>query len=103
MGRRHLSGAQILSPVTGCWRTISVSSAFRRAGFRRMWSGTASFPMKPARLNAEETEIVRQHPVTGERICAHNLSFFRVQARWLQEDVVWHRQLSDVVQQAAEA
>src|SRR5438034_4542793 len=37
MGRRHLSGAQILSPVTGCWRTISVSSAFRRAGFRRMW------------------------------------------------------------------
>jgi len=26
--------------------------------------------LKPARLNAEETEIVRQHPVTGERICA---------------------------------
>lgn len=26
--------------------------------------------LKPARLNAEETEIVRQHPVTGEKICA---------------------------------
>jgi putative two-component system response regulator len=26
--------------------------------------------LKPARLNPEETEIVRQHPVTGEKICA---------------------------------
>ena len=26
--------------------------------------------LKPARLNSEETEIVRQHPVTGEKICA---------------------------------
>lgn len=26
--------------------------------------------LKPGRLNPEETEIVRQHPVTGERICA---------------------------------
>src|SRR5215472_17990966 len=26
--------------------------------------------LKPARLDAEETEIVRQHPVTGEKICA---------------------------------
>jgi len=25
---------------------------------------------KPARLNPEETEIVRQHPITGEKICA---------------------------------
>ena len=26
--------------------------------------------LKPARLNPEETQIVRQHPVTGEKICA---------------------------------
>lgn len=26
--------------------------------------------LKPGRLNPEETEIVRQHPVTGEKICA---------------------------------
>jgi len=26
--------------------------------------------LKPGRLNAAETEIVRQHPVTGEKICA---------------------------------
>lgn len=26
--------------------------------------------LKPGRLNSEETEIVRQHPVTGEKICA---------------------------------
>ncbi|HKV25562.1 MAG TPA: HD domain-containing phosphohydrolase [Candidatus Acidoferrum sp.] len=26
--------------------------------------------LKPGPLNAEETEIVRQHPLTGERICA---------------------------------
>lgn len=29
-----------------------------------------SILLKPQRLSAEETEIVRQHPVTGERICA---------------------------------
>jgi len=26
--------------------------------------------LKPARLNPEETQIVRQHPLTGEKICA---------------------------------
>ena len=26
--------------------------------------------LKPGRLNAQETEIIRQHPVTGEQICA---------------------------------
>lgn len=26
--------------------------------------------LKPGRLNAEETDIVREHPVTGEKICA---------------------------------
>jgi len=29
-----------------------------------------SILLKPARLNAQETEIMRQHPVTGEKICA---------------------------------
>jgi cyclic di-GMP phosphodiesterase len=29
-----------------------------------------SILLKPARLNPEETEIVRQHPITGEKICA---------------------------------
>ena len=29
-----------------------------------------SFLLKPGRLNPQETDIVRQHPVTGERICA---------------------------------
>jgi putative two-component system response regulator len=37
-------------------------------------SGKVAVPdkilLKPARLNPEETEIVRQHPVTGEKICA---------------------------------
>src|SRR6516225_8716379 len=36
-----------------------------------------------------------------DRMLAHNLSFFRVQARWLQENVLRHGQLSDVVKQAA--
>lgn len=27
--------------------------------------------LKPGPLNTEETEIVRQHPITGENICAH--------------------------------
>jgi putative two-component system response regulator len=29
-----------------------------------------SILLKPARLNPQETEIVRQHPITGEKICA---------------------------------
>src|SRR5919108_160094 len=29
-----------------------------------------SILLKPARLSTEETEIVREHPVTGEKICA---------------------------------
>lgn len=33
---------------------------------------------KPARLSAEETEIVRQHPVTGEKICAPLKSLRRI-------------------------
>ena len=34
--------------------------------------------LKPARLSAEETEIVRQHPVTGEKICAPLKSLRRI-------------------------
>src|SRR5712672_815208 len=34
--------------------------------------------MKPGRLTAEETEIVRQHPVVGERICAPLKSLRRI-------------------------
>ena len=37
-----------------------------------------SILMKPGRLNAEETEIVRQHPVVGERICAPLKSLRRI-------------------------
>ncbi len=29
-----------------------------------------SILLKPGRLNAQETEIMRQHPITGEQICA---------------------------------
>lgn len=34
--------------------------------------------LKPERLSAEETEIVRQHPVTGEKICAPLKSLRRI-------------------------
>lgn len=34
--------------------------------------------LKPERLNTEETEIVRQHPVTGEKICAPLKSLRRI-------------------------
>src|SRR5215472_10269152 len=34
--------------------------------------------LKPDRLNREETEIVRQHPATGERICAPLKSLRRI-------------------------
>lgn len=34
--------------------------------------------LKPDRLSAEETEIVRQHPVTGEKICAPLKSLRRI-------------------------
>ena len=34
--------------------------------------------LKPERLSAEETEIVRQHPVTGEQICAPLKSLRRI-------------------------
>ena len=37
-----------------------------------------SILMKPGRLDAEETEIVRQHPVVGERICAPLKSLRRI-------------------------
>ena len=37
-----------------------------------------SILLKPDRLNAEETEIVRQHPVTGEEICAPLKSLRRI-------------------------
>lgn len=37
-----------------------------------------SILLKPERLSAEETEIVRQHPVTGEKICAPLKSLRRV-------------------------
>src|SRR6266403_3717136 len=37
-----------------------------------------SILMKPGRLTAEETEIVRQHPVVGERICAPLKSLRRI-------------------------
>jgi len=37
-----------------------------------------SILLKPERLNAEETEIVRQHPVTGEKICAPLKSLRRI-------------------------
>ena len=34
--------------------------------------------LKPQRLSAEETEIMRQHPVTGEKICAPLKSLRRI-------------------------
>jgi putative two-component system response regulator len=34
--------------------------------------------LKPERLSAEETEMVRQHPVTGEKICAPLKSLRRI-------------------------
>src|SRR5215469_7009771 len=34
--------------------------------------------LKPERLSAEETEIMRQHPVTGEKICAPLKSLRRI-------------------------
>jgi putative two-component system response regulator len=37
-----------------------------------------SILLKPGRLNAEETEIVRQHPVAGEKICAPLKSLRRI-------------------------
>jgi putative two-component system response regulator len=37
-----------------------------------------SILMKPGRLNAEEMEIVREHPVVGERICAPLKSLRRI-------------------------
>lgn len=37
-----------------------------------------SILLKPVPLNAEETEIVRQHPVTGEEICAPLKSLRRI-------------------------
>lgn len=37
-----------------------------------------SILLKPARLSVEETEIVRQHPVTGEKICAPLKSLRRI-------------------------
>jgi len=37
-----------------------------------------SILLKPERLNAEETEVVRQHPVTGEKICAPLKSLRRI-------------------------
>ena len=37
-----------------------------------------SILLKAARLSAEETEIVRQHPVTGEKICAPLKSLRRI-------------------------
>src|SRR5258708_37870686 len=37
-----------------------------------------SILMKPGCLNAEETEIVRQHPLVGERICAPLKSLRRI-------------------------
>jgi len=37
-----------------------------------------SILLKPDRLSAEETEIVRQHPVTGEKICAPLKSLRRI-------------------------
>jgi len=37
-----------------------------------------SILMKPGLLDAEETEIVRQHPVVGERICAPLKSLRRI-------------------------
>lgn len=37
-----------------------------------------SILLKPARLSAEETDIVRQHPVTGEKICAPLKSLRRI-------------------------
>jgi len=37
-----------------------------------------SILMKPGRLTAEETEIVRQHPLVGERICAPLKSLSRI-------------------------
>src|SRR5215831_13614858 len=44
--------------------------------------GKVSIPdrilLKPERLSAEETEIVRQHPVTGEQICAPLKSLRRI-------------------------
>jgi len=44
--------------------------------------GKVSIPdsilLKPGRLSAEETEMVRQHPVTGEKICAPLKSLRRI-------------------------
>ena len=37
-----------------------------------------SILLKPERLSAEETEVVRQHPVTGEKICAPLKSLRRI-------------------------
>ena len=37
-----------------------------------------SILLKPERLSAEETELVRQHPVTGEKICAPLKSLRRI-------------------------
>src|SRR6267154_4528594 len=37
-----------------------------------------SILLKPGRLTAEETEIVRQHPAVGERICAPQKSLRRI-------------------------
>jgi putative two-component system response regulator len=37
-----------------------------------------SILMKPGHLNAKEMEIVRQHPITGERICAPLKSLRRI-------------------------
>lgn len=37
-----------------------------------------SILLKPERLNAQETEVMRQHPVTGEKICAPLKSLRRV-------------------------
>jgi putative two-component system response regulator len=37
-----------------------------------------SILLKPAPLSAEETEVVRQHPVTGEKICAPLKSLRRI-------------------------